>query len=100
MQKILLAIDAQNINSSSIDFACFLANMTRSKLTGVFLENILSEEMSELVNASSRDNDIRAADVRNKKTDENIHFFHEACEKRGVTANIHRKRGEPTKEMI
>jgi len=100
MRKILLAIDPQNINSNAIDFACFIAALTKSKLTGVFLENLLSEEMRELASASNYSNEISYPDERNEKTEENIRFFREACEKRGVSTNIHRKRGIPIKEMI
>jgi hypothetical protein len=48
MKKILLAIDAINLNINSLDFACFLARLTKSKITGVFLENRVSEEKPEL----------------------------------------------------
>jgi len=100
MRKILLAIDAQNINSKTLDFACYAAALTESKLTGVFLENVLFEEMSELAGASSYSDEISVLEERKKKTEDNISFFREACEKRGVQSNIHRKRGMPTDEMI
>jgi nucleotide-binding universal stress UspA family protein len=100
MRKILVAIDAQNVNSKAIDFASYAAVLTKSRLTGVFLENIIFEEMSELAGVSSYSSEISSLEERNKKTEENILFFREACEKRGVTSNIHRKRGMPTDEMI
>ena len=100
MRKILLAIDAQHLSNKTIDFACYVAALTKSKLTGIFLENLLIEEMSELAQASSYNNDIPLSYERNKITDENIRSFREACEKRGVNTNIHRKRGAPAQEMI
>jgi hypothetical protein len=100
MCKILLAIDAQNINSNAIDFGCFVAALTKSKLTGVFLENLMAEEMRELASISTYSNEIPSSNERNEKTESNIRFFREACEKRGVMTNIHRKRGMPIKEMI
>jgi hypothetical protein len=46
MQKILLALDAHDVNTSSVHFASYLANTTKSKLTGVFLENSLGRRGS------------------------------------------------------
>ncbi len=43
MEKILLALDAVNLNTNAIDFACFIAKLTHSRLTGVFLEGLLDE---------------------------------------------------------
>jgi len=95
-----VAIDAQKVNNKAIDFACYIATLTKSKLTGVFLENLLSEEVRELASASSNSNQLLSVDQRNERTEENIRFFREACEKRGVGSNIHRKRGIPGDEMI
>ena len=39
MKKILVAIHAKQINANVFDFACYIAKLTHSKLTGVFLEN-------------------------------------------------------------
>jgi hypothetical protein len=38
MEKILLLIEAKGINRSSFEFACYLAHLTRSTLTGVFVD--------------------------------------------------------------
>ena len=44
MQKILLAIDAVNINMPALDFACYIGRLTNSKITAVFLENLVADE--------------------------------------------------------
>ncbi len=100
MRKILLAIDAQNPDLSTIDFACNIALLTTSVLDGVFLENLLFEEINELARASVYDNDISSHDEKNKITENNIRLFREVCKKRGVQTNIHRKRGLPADGMI
>jgi len=43
MKKILLAIDAEKLDQKSLGFGCYLAQLTGSPLTGVFLENVHSE---------------------------------------------------------
>ena len=44
MEKILLAIDGINLNRNALDFACYLGRLTKSKITGVFLENLVADE--------------------------------------------------------
>jgi hypothetical protein len=73
MEKLLLAQDAQCLKINAIDFACYVARLTRSRLTGVFLEDVQSE---------------RTVSVR------------EACVCRGVNSKIHRDRGVPTTEIL
>src|SRR5579872_3425005 len=43
MHKILLALDAHQLKTNAIDFSCYLARLTRSRLTGVFLEDVLAD---------------------------------------------------------
>ena len=100
MRKILVAFDALNINTPSIDFACYMALLTKSKLTGVFLENLLYKEITEPSFASTVNNKSLSFTQRQEITNENIRFFKEACEKRGVIAGIHRDRGIPASEII
>ena len=44
MEKILLAIDAITPDKKALEFACYLGRLTKSKITGVFLENLVDEE--------------------------------------------------------
>jgi nucleotide-binding universal stress UspA family protein len=44
MEKILLAMDSRNINENAIRFACFISRITNSRLTGIFLNNLVREE--------------------------------------------------------
>lgn len=100
MRKILLAIDALNINIPSIDFACYVAAVTKSKLTGVFLENALNEEIAEEVYATSISENKLSYNQRQAITEQHIDFFKEVCEKKNVISNIHRDRGIPAGEII
>jgi hypothetical protein len=40
MKKLMIALDAEKPDQQSIAFGCYLARLTRSGLTGVFLENL------------------------------------------------------------
>ena len=107
MEKILLAIDAINLDKNSLDFACYLAQLTQSKVTGVFLENLMSEERPVLKQVHG----MAYMDwVVDEKSDEhkakleliekNISFFKEGCINRGVNYSLHRDRGVPALELI
>ncbi len=107
MEKILLAIDAANINMPALDFACFIGRLTNSKVTGVFLENLKTREKPVLKTAYAGDyNDYDAEDMsaRNAKKalliEKNIGLFKDACERRSVRCAIHRDRGIPASEII
>ena len=107
MEKILLAIDAINPDKNSLEFACYLAHLTKSKLTGVFLENLLSEErpvLKQVQGMASMDWVVdQKSDEYNAKLElieKNISFFKEACINRGVNYSLHRDRGLPARELI
>jgi len=89
MEKILLAMDALNMNTHAIDFGCYIAKLTRSRLTGVFLEGLIEERP------------LVPAEEDGKATVEtNIHRFREACVCRETLSLIHRDRGVPLSEVI
>ncbi len=106
MEKILLALDAQNLNINSIDFACYLAKLTHSRLTGIFLENLLyGEKVFNPVMTGAAYPPVSLVTVQDTGpakdlTEENIRLFKEVCLCRGVEPLIHRDRGVPVKEII
>lgn len=107
MKKILLAIDAVNLNNNALEFACYLARLTRSKLTGVFLENLVAEERPVLRQVYGMpyidhepDDDSPAHHSRMEKIDKNISFFKDGCTNREVNCRVHRDGGIPAAELI
>lgn len=100
-----MAMDAMHINTQTIEFSCYLARLTDSRLTGVFLEDLLSEpafgayqQVAQM--QAGGVTETQAAAARAEITDANIKLFRQACETRGVVPNIHRDRGIPLKEVI
>lgn len=107
MENILLAIDATKINMSAIDFTCYLSSLTQSKVTGVFLENLIGEEKKLLKKAeSTKIMDYRVSESSpeiNEKINgikNTISTFKEACKRRGVSFTIYREKGVPASEMV
>ena len=110
MEKILLAMDGYKQNTYAIDFACYLAKLTHSRLTGVFLEGtpegdepgIQRQEEPELMRQEEpktvghEASDTYAADP----VLQHVHRFREACLCREVPARVHRDRGVPTADIL
>jgi hypothetical protein len=107
MEKILLAIDAINPDKNTLDFACYLGRLTKSKVTGVFLENLSAEErpvVKQLHGMAYVDWEVDEKSDEHKAKMElierNISFFKEGCINRGVSYTLHRDRGVPARELI
>ena len=89
MEKILLAMDAMNLNTNVIDFACYIAKLTHSRLTGIFLEGLMEERPVTITTQEGT-----------ATVEMNIHRFKEACLCRETLSLIHRDRGVPLLEII
>ncbi len=92
MENILFPVDDTEANLNTIDFACYIANITHSRLNAVFIGNIKENEVpvQKLLFALPYVETIVSADIPgNKKMlktfEENEKIFSEACINRGVT---------------
>ena len=102
MEKILLAMDGFKQNTYAIDFACYLAKLTGSRLTGVFLEGNADGTGPEIVHTKDLEivgdiqDEHRLADLVSRR----VHLFREACVFREVPARVHRDRGVPLRAIL
>lgn len=108
MEKILLALDATNMDTQALDFACYLSALTRSKVTAVFLGNLVTEDnlvlhdmqYNNLHSGLQSDKGSGYIIERNETIRNNIAIFKEACERRSTRHTVHINSGDPAKEMI
>jgi nucleotide-binding universal stress UspA family protein len=107
MQKILLAIDAINPDRNTFEFACFLGRLTKSKVTGVFLENIQDEQRPVLKETHVMpvmdweiDENSEEHQAKMKIIEGNIASFKEGSICQGVKYQLHRDRGIPVHELV
>jgi nucleotide-binding universal stress UspA family protein len=107
MQKILVGINGLDLNLESIEFACYLTRLTNSKLTAIFLENLVENERLVLTAAYGTtypdwqvNPEAPAYKEKVMKIQENIKLFKEFCESKAVRYDIHRDFGIPRNEMI
>jgi hypothetical protein len=107
MEKILLAIDAINPHKSALEFACYLGRLTKSKIIGVFLENLVAEERPVLKKMHGMtsvdwqlDENSEEHKAKMNEVERNISFFKDGCISGEVSYRVHRDRGVPVRELI
>lgn len=99
MEKILVIINAHQPDMNTIDFACQIALMAKTHLTGLFIENTFMEYASPEIGVSyfSSEQNNRAVTA---DTEQTVRVFKEQCAKKGITAEILADRGEAIQEAI
>jgi nucleotide-binding universal stress UspA family protein len=106
MEKILLVINAHKPDVQAIRFACGIAKDARSKLTGVFVENVYVEyvpsSIKPVYEINSPINSVKSLAEREVITDTSLsmRIFREQCEKNKVSNEIYQDKGEPIQEII
>ena len=106
MEKIVVAIVAGNIRKPVIDFACYLARLTHSRLTGIVLDHTETPELPEqkLLFAlpyveTVIQEDLPGVDIRKKQALETSEEFSSICSNNGVNCTVHQRRGNAVKEL-
>ncbi|HWB27165.1 MAG TPA: hypothetical protein VG738_16930 [Chitinophagaceae bacterium] len=105
MQRIVLAVNALELNTRSIDFAAYIAGLTCSKLTGVFLKEAIHDNAAALktpfalpyVETITAEEEETVTD--RKKISQNKALFESACVKRDVTFEIEIFRGRVSEKI-
>lgn len=107
MEKILLIISDEPINRRAIEFACYIANLSHSRLIGAFLENLHAEEVpvSKKLYGSTVVETIVAQDLptyesTKRNIEYNLTLFKEICGKSGTRFSIREDKGKPTEELV
>ncbi|MBS1563824.1 MAG: universal stress protein [Bacteroidetes bacterium] len=107
MEKIIVGMNAGAINTSTMEFACYLANLTGSQLTGVFLSGQHADDYPKVKTAfgGAYVETIVAEDIpgsleEKMRLAENSRQFREMCGNRGVGCNSHQDRGIPLDDLV
>lgn len=108
MEKILLAIDATNPNKNALEFACYLARLTKSKVTGVFLENkepegvpILKQLQKITSDEWGQEDNWQEYQLNHEELiKNNITHFKNGCISREVNYTLHHDKGTPVNELV
>ncbi len=105
MEKIILALNSNQLNYSVVEFAYYTAKLTGSKLTGIFMEAPVYEpvtESEEIQDNSGKLNKpvlIKAKQVT-LDTEKGMHYFKEACTKEKVRYEVFQSEGSSAEDVI
>jgi len=106
MDKLLLVIDGMKPNVTAMDFGCYLAGITHSRLTGIFLENLDFEDIpapkainGKIYLGTTKSTAIASNEENRIKCNESIEKFKEQCSKNQVHYTVHRDRSVPLEEL-
>lgn len=106
MQKILIAINGEELNEQALNFACAIARIKASPLTGIFLENLVeNEQLIWKVTGGGNypeweiDERSKALAAKAKKITANIEKFRAVCQANQVACKVHEDKSVPVREM-
>jgi hypothetical protein len=101
MKKILLAIDADHINQAAVDLACYIAQLTHSKLMGIFFERKEEALLTHRVYDLPKESIITKEPAGTAIQKSPLQLFEEACANRGIRAQVmHSITKKPARKMV
>ncbi|ANE49569.1 universal stress protein [Flavisolibacter tropicus] len=101
MEKILLIMNSHKADTKIIDFGCYIALLTESKLTGVLVE----DTTLELASHDHQQSYYRKVKVRDDQSilmdsDQLMRYFSQECRLRGISSIIYSDKGSPMEEVL
>lgn len=107
MKNIRLVIDAGHLSTDHIQFACYIASLTQSRLTAIFMQNAPYRQIPEMKMAFGAPftETITLKDLPDFKESqqllqENQATFRAICERQGVHASVHENPCEPLEQIL
>lgn len=103
MQQILLVLNPLSLNTASIDFAAYIATLTRSRVMGMFIDDEKVHSALPESTYESKDEEVTAANyssMNNRFTEENLQLFNEICARHQVGCSIYYAKGLAADEVI
>jgi len=91
MKKILIISDSRHVDVKSLDFGCYLAKLSNSKLTGILLDNVPTELVTDKQHKQAYFSKSQASEEQNilNDTDQAMIYFMEEATKRGVKSDVY-----------
>lgn len=103
MEKILLVINAHRPDTTSYDFACRIASLTGSKLTGLFIENLYFSDPPATFEGDDYFSSVQSKEgelLLAMDTEQAVRLFVQECAVQKVQADTYIDKGEPIQEVL
>ena len=99
-----MALNATKLNKNTVDFACYIANLSHSKLTAIFIEKTESREKLETKKTfaltAEESGSLPGIVEWQKNLETNKKLFHDACSNRGTNCSINHQQYLSAEEFI
>ncbi|GAA0550450.1 universal stress protein [Chitinophaga japonensis] len=96
MEKILLVVFGPAPAANSLDFACYLSGMTRSRIKGYFFESsqyadrpVMKQVYGMPYVETIVSGDLPGYETMRRTIEDNIRSFQHTCEEKGIPASAH-----------
>ncbi len=106
MQKILLIMNAENPKLACIQFAASMASLSKSNLTGVFVQNTIYEDAPAVKTLGGTPyveeitTDMLQSEEERMNLQQSIQLFKNNCSERGIDFSVHKDKGIAIQEAI
>lgn len=107
MKNIRVVIDADHLNTHHAQFACYVARLTQSRLTGIFMLDTPYREVPEMKIAFGTPfaetltvSDLPDFKEKQELLRENESTFRAICERQGVHVSVHENPHEPLEQIL
>jgi hypothetical protein len=98
MEKIVVLLDSERPDNSTIDFSCYLAELTGSKLLGILMKPATVDLAPSVAYAGSDYK--KKGKAATLDCDRSIMYFLEECRKRAIKADVLVEKNGPSKAAI
>lgn len=97
-------MDSRGLKMNAVEFGCYLAKLSRSRLTAVFLEDVLADRLQAdlrcQVPVDGQGCLVSDTGPVAESVEDRIRAFRDACSCREVATRVHRDRGIPEAEIL
>ncbi len=107
MEKILLVVFGSAPAPNAVNFACYLAGLTRSRLSGLFMEQqlyadepVMKKPFGLPYAETIVSGDLPEVAANKRATEENMRIFTNTCEGKGVRVSAQRLPPSPINELV
>lgn len=103
MEKILLLINANYPDKSSIDFACNIASLSDSKITGYFIESLFDEDLTDI--NIDEPSFLSTADTPTMNsaiidTKQAVKLFKQKCLLKGIKSDVYINKSQAVEQVL
>lgn len=105
MEKSIVLVSNGQVDMPAIDMGCYLAKLTHSWLTGLFVQDIHFELVPDIqiqkpYFKAIKEKDAEQETIVKMEIEQSMRLFKDACDRREVNSKAYEVKGDPLKEVV